>query len=98
MEEVLSQFQQQGLLGAIIIVLAFVVIWQQKRIDVKDKQVFDLQDKIKVDADAHTTIYVSTTREMVGTQRDSLNAINILQKSVETLVTAVQGLVNDKGN
>lgn len=90
MDQITSYFAQQGVLGIVIVMLIGVVIWQQRRLDSKDKSIGDLQDKRKLEADAFTDIYVATTKEMVGTQKDSLNAINLLQRSVEALAEALR--------
>lgn len=94
METVTAYFAQQGILGIIIVMLVGVILWQQKRIDGKDKIINDIQDKRKADVDAYTASYVATTREMVGTQKDNLNALNLMQKSVDSLATALQAWVN----
>lgn len=73
--------------------LVAVVLWQQKRIDGKDKIINELQDKRKADVDAYTASYVATTKEMVGTQKDGLNALNLMQRSVDNLATALQGII-----
>ena len=94
MDTISSYFIQQGLLGIIILVTVSVILWQQKRIDSKDKQIDELQDKRKADTDAYTASYVATTKEMVGTQKDSLNSINLMQRSLDSLTTAVQSWLN----
>jgi len=93
MDIITPYFAQQGLLGIVIIMLVGVVLWQQKRIDGKDKIINDIQDKRKADVDTYTASYISTTREMVGTQKDSLNAITLLQRSVDNLANALQGII-----
>ena len=89
MDSLTAYFAQQGVLGVIIIMLITVVLWQQKRIDKKDTQINELQDKRKADTDAYTVSYVATTREMVGTQKDNLNALTLLQRSVDSLANAI---------
>lgn len=93
MDIITPYFAQQGILGIIIIMLVAVVLWQQKRIDGKDKIINELQDKRKADVDAYTASYVATTKEMVGTQKDGLNALNLMQRSVDNLATALQGII-----
>lgn len=93
MDAFTSYFAQQGILGIIIIMLVGVVLWQQKRIDGKDKIINEIQDKRKNDVDAYTASYIATTREMVGTQKDSLNALILLQRSVDNLANAWQGII-----
>lgn len=78
-------FFNNGILGVIVLVLGGVVVWQQKRLDARDQKYDVLQDKRTSDSEAHTASYIATTREMVGTQKDTLNAINFLQKSIEGL-------------
>lgn len=96
METITNFFLQQGVLGVIIVMLIGVVLWQQKRIDLKDKQITDLQDKRIADTNAYTSSYTATTKEMVATTRDSLNALSLLQRSVDTMATALQNLLNGK--
>lgn len=93
MDIITPYFAQQGILGIIIIMLVAVILWQQKRIDGKDKIINDIQDKRKADVDAYTATYVATTKEMVGTQKDSLNAVTLLQRSVDNLANALQGII-----
>lgn len=95
MEIFTEYFFQQGILGVIIAMLIIVVIWQQRRIDGKDKQITDLQDKRIADTNGYTKSYTDTTREMIGTTRDSLNALNLLQRSVDALATALQSLLSN---
>jgi hypothetical protein len=97
-ETITAYFENQGLLGIVILMLIGVVVWQQKRIDAKDKQITDLQDKRIADTNSYTSSYTSTTREMIGTTRDSLNALNLLQRSIDALATALQSLIQNGGN
>lgn len=90
-------FAQQGIYGIIILALGTVILWQQKRIDKKDDQYDALQDKRKADADSFTKTYVETTKEVVTSQTNNTNAVNLLQKSVETLVTGFQNFMNGRG-
>ena len=96
METINNYFLQQGILGVIIVMLIGVVIWQQKRIDIKDKQIIDLQDKRVADTNGYTNSYALATKEMVGTSKDIVNAVNLLQRSVDALATAFQGFINRK--
>lgn len=96
METITNFFLQQGILGVIIVMLIGVVVWQQKRIDLKDKQITDLQDKRVADTNAYTSSYTAANKEMVATTRDSLNALSLLQRSVDSMATALQNLINGK--
>ena len=93
MDAFTSYFAQQGILGIIILMLVAVLLWQQKRIDGKDRVINEIQDKRKADVDAYTASYIATTREMVGTQKDALNALNLMQRSLDNLANAMQGMV-----
>lgn len=94
LETITAYFESQGLLGIIILMLIGVVVWQQKRIDAKDKQITDLQDKRKSDTDIYTSSYTTIVKENIATQKDSLNANIIMQRSLDTLVNAFQTFVN----
>lgn len=98
MEVILEYFSQpqNGILGILVIMLVSVIIWQQRRIDSKDTLINDLLNKRVEDANSYTNGYVSTTREMVGSQKETVNAINLLQKSVDTVAQALQNLLNKK--
>jgi hypothetical protein len=90
-------YLQYGLLGATVLVLAAVIIWQQKRIDAKDRQIEALQEKRKQDTDIYTASYTAIVKEQVATQRDILNGQGLMQQSISQIATAFQNLVNGKG-
>lgn len=92
MEIFSNYFAQQGILGIIILMLIGVVAWQQKRIDTKDKAIADLQEKRKTDTDQYTASYTATTRELVATTRDSVNALNLMQSSINSIANALQNI------
>lgn len=94
MDTITSYFAQQGVLGIIIIMAVAVIVWQQKRIDAKDKQICDLQEKRKSDTDTYTQSYIQTTKEMVVAQRDSINTLNIFQKSIDAIASTLQLVLN----
>lgn len=89
---------QNGILGIIVIVMGWVVWWQQNRIDKKDDQINALQKQLKDDADGNSNKYVETVKEVIGTQKDSVNAITLLQRSIDALTTSFQTFINGKGN
>jgi ferric iron reductase protein FhuF len=96
MEIITNFLATQGVLGIVILMLIPVVIYVVKDNKRLYARIDELQDKRKIDSDGYTSTYVATTKEMIGTQRDALNAINILQKSVETIATALQALINSR--
>lgn len=98
MEEIIKYFlqPQNGILGVIVIMLLGVVVWQQKRIDKKDQQITTLQDSRLQDSTKFNDGYMTVTREMVASQRDSVNALALMQRSVDSLATALQNWINNK--
>lgn len=50
-EQIAQFFFNQGTLGVVILVLAGVIIWMQKRLDTKDKEIKELNDKLGAAAD-----------------------------------------------
>jgi hypothetical protein len=48
-----------------------------------------LQDRRVADTSQYTTSYTQTTREMIATSKDSLNALGMLQKSVDAMAQAI---------
>lgn len=95
LENISTYYLTQGVLGVTVVALIAVVIWQQKRIDAKDKQITDLQDKRVADTNSYTNSYTQTTREMVGVTKDSLNAMLLLQKSVDTVAQLLNNLISN---
>lgn len=96
MDTITSYFAQQGILGIIILMTIGIIVWQQKRIDNKDKQITDLQDKRLVDSNSYSQNYIQIAKEVVGTTRDSVNASSLLQKSVDGLTGSIQTLLGKK--
>jgi len=96
MESVTSYFIQQGVLGVIIVMLIGVVIWQQRRIDNKDIQITELQDKRVSDTNAFTNGYTEISKTMVASGKDTVNTLNVLQKSIDTMFNALQTLLQKK--
>lgn len=90
-------FAEQGVYGIIILALGTVILWQNKRNEKLSDKYDELQDKRKADADLFTKTYVETTKEVVTAQTNNTNAVNLLQKSVETLVTGFQNFINGRG-
>ena len=87
MDKIIDYFlqPQNGILGIIVIVLGFVIWWQQRRLDKKDDQVLLLQQELKNASDSYTKNYINTVKDVVTTQKDSINSINLLQRSIDSL-------------
>ncbi len=96
MNDVTGYFFQQGILGVIIVGLIAVVLWQQRRIDQKDSSISELQEKRKTDTDSYTKSYTEVVREQIVTQKDSVNTLNLLQQSVNSMADALSTLVNGR--
>lgn len=99
MEQIINYFlqPQNGILGVIIALLIGVIVWQQRRLDSKDKQVTELQGQRISDSQTYTQKYVDVTKEVVGATKDSVNTINLLQRSVDTMAQAFQAFMNGSG-
>lgn len=95
MEIIIDYFSQpqNGILGILVIMLIGVVLWQQRRMDKKDTLINDLLEKRVSDANTFRDGYVDTTREIVGIQKDNLNAINLLQRSIDAIAQTLQNIV-----
>lgn len=98
MEQIVEYFlrPENGVLGVIIVILIGVVIWQQRQLNDYRGEVRELQEKRKADTDAYTKSYTEIAMEQVATSRDSINTINLLQRSVDALATAVQSFINGR--
>lgn len=98
MEAIIQYFTrpESGIMGIIILMFIAVIIWQQRRIDKKDEEIKDLQEKRKQDIDAYSKNYTELTKEQVATTRDNINTINLLQRSIDALASAVQAFLNSK--
>lgn len=99
MEAVLNYFAQpqNGILGIIIIMLLGVVIWQQRRLDRKDEQIYDLQEKSRVYAEGYSDKYLEATKEMISATRDNVNTTTLLQRSIDNIAQSIQNFVNRRG-
>jgi hypothetical protein len=78
-----NYFLQQGILGIIIVVLAGVIVWQQRRLDKKDvdiKKLYEsidtVQEKRLVDNEKHIT-------NIVGLGERLVTSIDAVQKSID---------------
>lgn len=96
METITNFFANQGILGIVILMLIAVVIWQQRRIDSKDTQITELQNKRVSDTNGFTTSYTQTIREITTATRDSVNAQVLLQKSIDSIAQAFNNFLNNK--
>ena len=56
MEQITNYFlrPENGIQGIIIVVLGTIVVWQQRRLDSKDKQIGELQNQRIADTNVYT--------------------------------------------
>lgn len=96
MEAVIEYFlrPENGILGIIVVMLLGVVIWQQRKLDTKEKEITDLHKLRKADADSYTSSYTAVAKEQVAATRDNINTVNLLQRSIDSLATALQAFIN----
>jgi len=99
MERVIEYFAdpQNGILGIIVIALGFVIWWQQRRIDKKEDLIETLQKELGAAADSYTKNYIETVKEVVTTQKDTTSALNLLQRSIDSLTSGFQSFINGRG-
>lgn len=98
MEAVIEYFlqPQNGIMGIIIIVLGSLLVWQQRRMDGKDKQITDLQNQRVTDTNSYTEKYTEIAKEAVTAIKDSVSNTNLLQRSLDSLAQAFNTFVNGK--
>lgn len=96
MDQITSYFAQQGVLGIMVIMLIGVIIWQQKRNDNLSRQVDELQNKRIADTNNFTNGYTEISKEMVAAGKDTVNTLNLLQRSVDTMLGSLQNLLQKK--
>lgn len=98
MEQVINYFlrPENGIQGIIIVALGSIVVWQQKRLDSKDKQITELQNQRLADTNSHTEKYTEVATQMVSATKDSVNAMGLLQRSIDSLAQAFQAFINGK--
>lgn len=98
MEQIINYFlrPENGIQGIIIVALGTIIVWQQKRMDSKDKQITELQNQRIADTNVYTAKFTDVTKEVVGATRDSINTINLLQRSIDSLAQAFQAFINGK--
>lgn len=65
--------------------------------DKKEDQVTSLQAELKTAADSYTKTYIETVKEVVSSQKDTTNAVNLMQRSLDALSNGFQTLINGKG-
>lgn len=96
MDGYIYEFARQGLGYLIAVLLSGVIVWMQRRIDGKDKQITELQDKLLLATNTFTNTYTATIKEVVAATKDTTNGLGLLQRSVDGLVSVMQNMVNKK--
>lgn len=82
-----TYFLQQGLLGIIIVVLAWVIVWQQKRLDKKDEEIKSLYTSIGVVQNERLKDNAQHIMSFVGLGEKLTNANAAIQKTLDSFLT-----------
>ena len=98
LERILDYFlqPQNGILGIIVACLIFLLVWQQRRLDKKDEIIGTLRDKIETLLDSYAKSQTDVVKEVVGTSKDSTSAVNLMQRSIDSLTTSFQAFINGR--
>lgn len=90
MEQVISYFLDQGLLGVIIVMLIGVIVWQQKRLDKKDEEIKLANQGINVVQEKRITDSQQNITSFVGLGKDLVNASSSIQKSIDNVTRVLE--------
>lgn len=90
-----AEIAKQGLGYLLAVVMALVVVYQNRKLDNKDKEVADIHEKRLGDANQYTTSFTQVAKDMVGSNKDQTNAMLNMQKSLDSLTQLVQNLIID---
>jgi hypothetical protein len=94
--DLLIQIATQGLGYTLFVLAVFVIIYQNRKLEGKDKELSVLHEKLLSESNLYTASFTAVAKEMVAANRDSVNATAILQKSVDTITQILQNLANNK--
>jgi uncharacterized membrane protein YccC len=92
-----SEFLRQGLLGVIIVVLAGVVVWQQKRIDNKDRNLEVMAQKRVEDIVHVKDAYSNQIENIRDAQVESTATIQRILDTMVAMSRSVEQLVYKRG-
>ena len=87
--DITGEFFKEGILGAIIVVLGTAIAYQQRQIQT-------LNEKRIADVEKFSSSFVAASEKMIVVSKDLLAANAVLQRTVDTMSTAVQNLLNSK--
>lgn len=90
MDPVSSYYLQQGVLGVTIVVLAGVVLWQQRRLDKKDQELREVLENRLKDSKEYSTVYNGTTEKYATLAEKTNNNDALLMQAVNGIATFLQ--------
>lgn len=85
-----NYYLQQGVLGVTIVVLAGVVVWQQKRIDSKEKELREMSDLRLKDSKDYTSSYTSTVEKYATLSEKNVTSDSLIMQAVNGIATLLQ--------
>lgn len=85
MDEVIKYFFEQGLLGVIIVMLIGVVIWQQKKLDTKEKELRVALDARLEDSKSYSLVYNGTVEKYATLTEKTNNNDNLIMQAINGL-------------
>lgn len=95
-EGITDYFFNQGVLGVIIIVLAIVIVLQDRRNrkDLKDSEELGrvLQEKRVVDSNTYSEKFIMTSQQLLNQNKEMISLIQVNQKSIEIITNILQSI------
>jgi len=85
-----SYFLQQGILGVIIVVLAGVIIWQQRKLDKKDEEIKGLYKAIDTVQEKRLADNKENIVNITQLGGSLVSADSAIQKSVDSIVRMLE--------
>jgi dTDP-glucose pyrophosphorylase len=94
--DILVGLAKDGLGYTLFVLSVFVIIYQNRKLDQKEKEISDLHDKRLEDANLYTANFTTVAKEMVGANKDSANATALLQKSIDSITQILQNIMQNE--
>ena len=88
--QTVAYFFDKGILGVIIVVLGFVIVWLQKKIDKKDEEIKALYATINVVQEKRVTDNSQHIQSMVSLGANLVSADEAIQKSVDNVARVLE--------
>ena len=91
--QLLEQLATQGLGYTLFVISVGVIVYLNKKVEQKEKQIEELQEKRLQDSNLYTQSFTSVAKEMVAANKDAVNATAVLQKSIDSITRILQNVV-----